>query len=64
MPATPCGNDKQLAGHDLLQAVNTGDTVAQREHRADFVDRDLGFVVFDLLANELCNFVCFNLSHS
>ena len=54
---------KQLAGHDFLQAVYTGDAIAQREHRADFVDRDLGFVVFDLLANELRNLVCFNLSH-
>ena len=41
MPATPCGKLEQFAGHDFVEAVDAGDTVAQRDDRADFVDRDL-----------------------
>ena len=44
---------EQFAGHDFVEAVDAGDTVAQRDDRADFVDRDLGFVVLDLLADQL-----------
>ena len=54
---------EQLAGHDLVQAVNAGNTVADGHDRADFVDGNLGFVIFDLLADELCNLVCFDLRH-
>ena len=39
----------QLAGHDLFQAVDAGDTVAHRDHRAGFGDVDRAFVIFDLL---------------
>ena len=42
---------EQLAGHDLVEAVDAGDAVAQRDDGAHFVDRDLGFVVLDLLAD-------------
>ena len=63
MPATLCGNDEQFAGHDLVEAVDAGDTVADGHDRADFVDRDLGFVIVDLLADELSNLVCFDLCH-
>ena len=54
---------EQFARHDLVEAVNAGDTVADRHHGADFVDRDLRFVIVDLLADELCNLVCFDLCH-
>ena len=54
---------EQFAGHALVEAVNAGDTVADGHDRADFVDGDLGFVVIDLLADELCDLVCFDLRH-
>ena len=54
---------EQFARHDLVQAINAGDAVANGHHRADFIDGDLGFVVVDLLANELGDLVCFDLRH-
>src|SRR5207237_786187 len=53
----------QFSGHYFVQAVDASDPVAERDHRANFVDGDLGFIILDLLANELCNFVCFDLCH-
>ena len=41
MPATPCGKREQFAGHDLVEAVDAGDAVTERDDRAHFVDRDL-----------------------
>ena len=41
---------EQLTGHDLIQAVQAGNAVAQRGNGADFVHLDLGVVVRDLLA--------------
>jgi hypothetical protein len=40
---------EQFAGHDLLQAMDARNPVAERDNGADFVDSNLGFVVFDLL---------------
>ncbi len=57
------GEGEQFASHDLVQAMNAGDAVANGDHGANFIDGDLVFVVFDLLTNELCNLVCFNLGH-
>jgi hypothetical protein len=54
---------EQLAGHDLVEAVEAGDAVAERGDGADLVDLDLRVVVRDLLAKKLRNFVCFDLSH-
>src|SRR5581483_2604631 len=54
---------KQFSGHHLIEAVNAGYTVAQRNNRSYFVDRNLRLVVLDLLANKLRNFVCFDLRH-
>src|SRR5262249_26446771 len=54
---------EQLAGHDFVQAVHARDTVAQRDNGSDLVHRDLGLVVLNLLANELRDFVCFDLCH-
>src|ERR1700733_48712 len=42
---------QELSSHNLIEAVNAGDSVAERDDRANFVDRDLRFVVLDLLAD-------------
>jgi hypothetical protein len=42
---------QEFSGHDLVEAVDTGYTVPEADDGADFVDRDLRFVVFDLLAD-------------
>ena len=55
---------EQLARHDLVEAVDARDAVADGHDRADFVDRDLRFVVVDLLAYELGDLVCFDLRHN
>ena len=54
---------EQFAGHDFVQAMDAGDAVAQGDDRADFVHGDLGFVVLDLLPDQLCDLVCFDLCH-
>ena len=54
---------QQFAGHDFIQAVNAGDSVTQGDDGAHFVHGNLGFVIFNLIADELCYFVCFYLSH-
>ena len=50
------GKLDQLAGHDLFQAVDSGDAVAHRDHRAGLRDIDGAFVVFDLLRGVLALF--------
>ncbi len=62
-PAMPCGKAEQLAGHDLVEAVQAGDAVAERCDGPDLVDLDLRIVVRDLLAKKLRNLVCLDLSH-
>ena len=57
------GEGEQFASHDLVQAMNAGDAVANGDHGSNFIDGDLAFVVLDLLTNELGNLVCFNLGH-
>ena len=54
---------EQFAGHDLVQAMQAGDAVAQRGDGPDFVHLDLRVVVRDLLAKKLRNLVCLDLSH-
>ena len=54
---------EQLPGHDFVQPMNAGDSVTQRDDRAHLVHRNLGLVILNLLAYELCYFVCFDLSH-
>ena len=53
----------QLAGHDVFQAVNAGDAVAHRNHRAGFGDVDRAFVILDFLAQQARDFIRPNLSH-
>jgi hypothetical protein len=53
----------QFAGHDLFQAMDSGDAVAHRDDRADLRNVDRPFVVLDFLAENLGNFIRSNLSH-
>ena len=55
---------EHLAGHDFFQAVNARDAVAHADDRADFVDRNGLLVVLDLLAQNLADFIRFNIRHS
>ena len=51
MPGDVVGELKQFSRHDLVEAVDAGDTVAERDDCADFVHRNLGFVILDLFAD-------------
>src|SRR6185437_646873 len=62
-PGDAMGEAEQLAGHHLVEAVESGDPVAERGDGADFVDLHLGIVIRDLLAKNLSNLVCLDLSH-
>ncbi len=42
---------EQFAGHDFVQAMNAGDSVAEGDDRPNFVHRNAGLVVFNLLAD-------------
>src|SRR5581483_260653 len=54
---------QQFAGHGLVQSMHPSDSVAQGDHGANFVHRNLRFVVLDLLPDQLCDLVCFDLRH-
>src|ERR1017187_7575043 len=54
----------QLARHDLLEAVDSGDAVTDGDDRADLGDVDGALVVFDFLAQNAGYFVRSNLSHN
>src|SRR5262245_40146668 len=54
---------QQLAGHHLFEAVNSGDPVADLDHRADFGHGHAGVEMLDLLSNDFTylvrsDFVC------
>ena len=53
----------QLTGHDLVQAVDTSDSVSQGDDRSDLVDLDALLEVFDLLAKQFRDFIRFDLCH-
>ena len=55
---------EHLAGHDFFQAVNARDAVADADDRADFVDGNGLLVIFNLLAQNLADFVGFDFCHS
>jgi hypothetical protein len=55
------GKFDELAGHDLVEAVNARDTVSERDDGADLVDLDLLLVVLNLLAKQLCYLTCVDL---
>jgi hypothetical protein len=45
-----------LAGLDVVEAVDAGDAVADRQHGADFGDLGLGAEAGDLVADDLGDF--------
>ena len=57
------GKLDQLAGHDLVEAMDARDTVAQRDDRADLVDLDALLVVLNLLAKQFCYLISLDLCH-
>ena len=50
------GELDHLAGLDVVEAVDAGDAVADRQHGADFGDLGVGAEVRDLVADDLGNF--------
>ena len=52
-----------LAGHDAVQAVNTGDSVAHRDHRSGFGYVDRLFVMLNFAAQHARDFISLDLSH-
>src|SRR5579863_9810036 len=54
---------KQFARHHLVEPVEARNAVTQRGDGADLVDLHLRIVVRDLLAKNLRNLVCLDLSH-
>ncbi len=57
------GKLDELAGHDLVQAVDARDTVAEGDDGADLVDLDALLEVLNLLAKQLCYLICLDLCH-
>src|SRR4029077_2042117 len=57
------GEGKQFASHDLIEAIDARNAVAQGNNCSGLVHGDLGVVVLDLLADQFRNFVCFDLCH-
>ena len=53
----------QLAGHDLVQAMHAGNTIAQRYHRADLIYLDTLLVVLYLLAKQFGYLIRLDLCH-
>ena len=56
MPFTPPGKLDHFAGLDVLQAVDAGDAVADRQDAADFGDLGFGAEALDLLFQDGGNF--------
>ena len=54
---------EQFAGHDFVEPIDAGDAIAKSDDGAGLVHGDLRFVVLDLLADQFCDFVCFDLCH-
>ncbi len=52
-----------LAGHYVFEAVNTGDAVADRDHRSGFGNIDSLFVVLNFTAQQPRDFISLDLSH-
>jgi hypothetical protein len=57
------GEGKQLSGHNFVEAVDASNAVTQGDDRAYFIHRNLGFVVLDLLPDQLRDLVCSDLCH-
>ena len=55
---------QHLPSHYFFQAMNAGDSVANADHRPDFIDRNGLLVIFYLLAQNLADFIGVNFGHS
>ena len=55
---------EHLARHAFIQPVNARNSVADRDHRSHFVNRQRLLIVLDLLAQYFCNLVRFDVCHS
>ena len=53
----------QFAGHDAIQAVNAGDSVTHRDHRAGLGNIDRFFVMLNFAAQYARDFISLDLSH-
>ena len=60
MPKTPCGNSSISPAIARSTAVDAGDAVAERHHRADFRHVDVDGEAADLLADDLRDLVSFD----
>ncbi len=58
------GKLQHLSRHGLVQAVEAGNPVAERNNRPYFIDADLCIVVLNLLLQELRDLVCLDLRHT
>src|SRR3546814_18086363 len=50
------GEFDHFAGLDIVEAVDAGDAVADREHGADFADRGVSPEIGDLVLDDLADF--------
>jgi len=55
---------QHLAGHDLRKAINARDAVPDADDCADFIDRNGLLVILNLLAQNLADFVRFDIRHA
>ena len=53
----------EFASHDLIEAVDAGDPIAERDDSADFVDGNALVVIFNLLAKQFGYFISLDLCH-
>ena len=63
MPGDVVRELDQFAGHDVLQAVDAGDAVADRDHGAGFGDIDRLIVILNFVAQYARDFICSDVSH-
>ena len=55
-PHGVAGEFEQLAGHGLVEAIDTGDTVTDRDDRTGFADFNFAPEIFDLLLDNCADF--------
>ena len=57
----PMGKFQQLAGGNLIKAMNARDTIAGGQHRTDFLDLNRLIVIANLLFDNSADFRCSDL---
>ncbi len=60
-PEDIAGELEELHGHAVFHPVHPGDTVADRDDGAGFIQINLGFILLDLALDDLTDFFGFNL---